>query len=124
MPPPTTQPQVTVPPTRTPPNPAEVPHASATGSFWRGALLGLPAINVVFLGAVTLLANDLFLPAALLVFLGEIPLLLLWARTYDIGLFRALGAVLASSLITQAGLIAILLVTVAIACSGDAQCFS
>jgi hypothetical protein len=92
--------------------------------FWLGALLGIPVINTVFLAAVASVSGDLFIPVAALVALGEIPLLVLWARTHRIGALGALGAILGNVAITLLGLILVLLVTLSIACSGEAQCFT
>jgi hypothetical protein len=81
-------------------------------------------VNTVFLAAVASVSGDLFLPAVALVALGEIPLLVAWARNYRIGALGALGAILGNAAITLLGLILVLLVTLSIACSGEAQCFS
>ena len=107
-----------------PPRRPEVSKTSERRPFWLGALLGIPVVNTVFLAAVVAVSGDLFLPAAALVALGEIPLLVAWSRTHRIGALGALGAILGNVAITLLCLILALLVTLSIACSGEAQCFS
>ena len=107
-----------------PPRRPEVATTSERRPFWLGALLGIPVVNTVFLAAVAAGASDLFLPAVALVALGEIALLVAWAQTHRIGALGALGAILGNVAITLLGLILVLLVTLSIACSGEAQCFS
>lgn len=102
------------------------PNVSTTSdhrSFWLAALLGLPAVNVAFLSVVAFAGSDIFFPTMALAAAGQLALLIIWSPKHGVGVLGALGAMLAVAVITALGLFLVALVTLSIACSGEAQCF-
>jgi len=91
------------------------------GSFWRGALLGLPAGNVAaltltaFASGATLTGIPFIVVAAALA-LVELALLIAWSQRCRVGPVGVLAAMLGNVVMTALGIIAVFIAAFAIEC--------
>lgn len=90
--------------------------------FWLTALVGLPVVNVALLFAAASVEDTFLVPEMALVAFGEIALLIVLAWKYQVGVLGAIGAVLGSAAITVLGVVLVVFVALAIACSDATEC--
>ena len=113
----------------TPPPELKASTASSRRSFWRNALLGLPAINVVILGlagfATGLASPTPFLVAAAVLAPVELVALIAQSRSSHVSVPSLLAAMVGTALMTALGFFLVLVlyfvVAFAVGCQGGCK---